>query len=112
MDVYLGYEDVNHRDEDNRTPMMHAAVKGDTDVVLKLLMSDVDVNARDNDGNSALLLASCHGQTIVVSILIAAEADLNIRDEMVGNMTSLMWAANKGHTDVLRHGVKKDHSTS
>ena len=100
--------DVNHRDENNRTPIFHAAMKGDHAMCLELLGRGADVNSRDNDGSSPLIMASRHGHTVVVSILIAAEAQLNVRDELYCDMTSLMWASLEGHTDIVRQVFIKD----
>ena len=44
-------------DEDGHTPLMRAALEGDTATVRALLAGGADVNAKDNEGRTALMFA-------------------------------------------------------
>ena len=50
--------DVNARDEGGSTPLMRAAVNGNTDVAKLLLDHGADVNVQDRHGWSALHFAA------------------------------------------------------
>jgi len=47
---------VNERNEDGRTPLMFAAINGETECAKELLQHGADVNATAHDGGTALML--------------------------------------------------------
>jgi hypothetical protein len=74
--------DVNFKDGDGWTPLMHASRNGYLDIVENLIRSGADVNAKDSYGFTALLLAI--NKTLnrsnlfkIVEALIKAGADVN-----------------------------------
>jgi len=72
------------RDEANenvkgRTPLMLAAFRGDTAVVLNLLERGADVNARDKDGDTALMFAAFKGHGLIVALLLQYGANVYAR---------------------------------
>ena len=75
--------DVNSRDHDGVTALMHASLNGHVEVVRELLNCDeLDVNARDHDGCTALLCASiCDEVDVVRELLNCDEVHVDARDE-------------------------------
>jgi ankyrin repeat protein len=61
--------DVNGRDEDRRTPLMHAAENGYADVARELLDAGADPSLKDRSGYSALDWATQYGERAVVKLL-------------------------------------------
>ena len=98
--VYQG--GVNERDEDGKTPLLRAAIDGNSKAIKALLKAGADIEARDTDGDAtALIFAVMSGHTEVVRELLKVGADTEARDRLLGG-TTLMWAAFIGHTEVIR----------
>ena len=108
-----GGHDVNQRDEEERTPLMWAAMKGRTDCVEFLLQNGAQLDLKDKDGMTALHLAAYGGHLEVMKRLIEAGHDVNQRDKEI---TPLMFAAALGHTDcveyLLQNGAELDVFTA
>ncbi len=66
--------DVNRHKDGAWTPLMAAAAKGWSDLVVLLLEKGADVNVRSDDGQTVLKLAENGGWTALVEILIRAGA--------------------------------------
>jgi peptidoglycan/LPS O-acetylase OafA/YrhL len=62
------------------TPLGWAALKGELDVVTRLLESGADVNRANRDGSTPLHCAAFLGRHEVVAVLIAHGADVNARN--------------------------------
>lgn len=113
--------DVNVRDKDGRTALMHACWDGFTLVVRKLLAAGADVNAKDKNGITALHVASLTGRTgqvvewwsgrprrgimsseptEIVRMLIERGSDVNAKTTFGG--TALMEASFNGHTEIVK----------
>ena len=58
---------------DDRTLLMHAATRGDVDIVKLLLENEADVNAKDRSGETALFNAMDAGHSQVVELLLRHE---------------------------------------
>jgi ankyrin repeat protein len=94
--------DVNARDADGITPLMHAA-RGDRpeianpgptdhpEVVELLINRGADVNAKTDSGFVALFWAARYGHAGVAKVLIAHGAEVNAKDK--DGLTALKWAA-------------------
>jgi cytohesin len=73
--------DVNAKDKDSKTPLLHAAVDGHKDVVELLIAKGADVNAKNKYGGTPLFYAVADGYKDVVELLIAGGADVNAKIE-------------------------------
>ena len=75
--------DPNHSDENDRTPLGNAAIRGHEGVVKSLLArGDVDFNCRDKDGDTPLRCAALCGHEGVVKLLLEREIfDPNLPEE-------------------------------
>src|SRR2546425_378857 len=80
---------VNSKDEDGATPLMHASINGDPGLVKVLLEKGADPNARNKAGATALLW-SVH-DVRKVRLLVGKGANVNARSE--GGKTPLLLAA-------------------
>ncbi len=109
--------DVESRDEEGATPVIHAAEHGNTEVVRALLDKGVDVDAADKDGDTALIAAACECAVIdmpatldSMKLLLQSKANVNAKNKR--GETALMQAADAGRTDnarlLLDSGAKID----
>ena len=91
---------INAKDADGMTALMHAANFARDKVTKLLLKHGADVNAKDKSGNTALMFAADHQEDDVVRLLLEYGADVNAKDKS-GN-TALMFAADHQEDDVAR----------
>jgi len=63
--------------EDEHTPLMIAALEGNTEAVKNLLALGGRVNAKDNKGHTALMFAVINSHTEIVKALLRAGARVN-----------------------------------
>jgi len=91
--------DVEVRDQDGRTPLMHAAARfAETKHVARLLRRGANPNAADGEGPPALFRCATPS---VTRALLAAGADVNARHRADGR-TCLMKAAADGDVALIR----------
>ena len=74
--------DINARDKDDWTPLMCAAIDGNTEIVKTLIDLGADVNARDWRNQTPLKYAAEYGYPEIVKLVIAAGADINANDHV------------------------------
>jgi ankyrin repeat protein len=102
--------DVNARDGDGITPLMHAtrgerpeianpASSDHPEVAELLIRRGADVNAKTDSGFAALIWAARYGHEGVAKVLITHGADVNAKDKE--GMTALRWATTNQQTKVV-----------
>lgn len=87
---------VDVKDDQGMTALMHAAAAGHQAVTRLLLERGAKVDARRMGAETALYLAARAGHTAIVDMLLQRGAHTEIMD--VGGRTPLMSAADGGHT--------------
>ncbi|WAR08548.1 HS12B-like protein, partial [Mya arenaria] len=102
---------LDDEDENKRTPLHIAAIKGNVDVAKLLLNSQkIDVDCKDEDGNTPLMLASKYGNKELIDLLIG-ENKCKIVHQNKDGMTALHYAALYGKKDavakLLQRGPKE-----
>ncbi|XP_067668432.1 uncharacterized protein [Haliotis asinina] len=103
--------DVNSRGGVGRTPVMWAAWRGHRDVVELLVSRGADVSLVDGGGNNILHLACMGGDRKTVEFVLSLDAvDVNSRGGV--GMTPVMWAAWRGHRDVVELLVSRGADVS
>lgn len=83
--------DVNCRDSDGRTPLMHAVIDGNLEIVDLLLTHNADASLQDRRGNTALHFAAQEQRVAVTERLIQVK-DVNI-DPRDGFGNTPLWKA-------------------
>ena len=69
--------DVNAKDEDGRTPLLHAAYQGNKEIAELLLANGADVNAKNEVDTTPLHHAALYGHKETVELFITNGADVN-----------------------------------
>lgn len=87
-------------DHDRLTPLMSAALEGNTNEVRALLKLGVDINAQDSKGFTALMLAVVNRQIETVKTLLGEGGDMNI--QAGDGTTALSIAASSGDGSMMR----------
>jgi len=101
---------IDARDARGMTPLVTAAVNGQTKTVTKLLAQGAGVDVISADGRTALIAAVQSGQIETVRVLLAAGAALDRRARGTG--TALNVAENRGETEIAELLLKAGaHST-
>ena len=90
---------VNLADVDGTTPLMVAALKGFTPILVLLLEKGANVYTQNNIGFTALMWAVQEEKDACVDKLLSAGANVNLA--IVTGQTPLMMAATKGFTPIL-----------
>ena len=92
--------DVNTKDENGNTALMHAAASSKVIIAKLLLGAGADVHKKNKERNTALIIAVWHGQVNMVEALINAGADVNVKNRN-GN-TALMLATANERKEIVR----------
>jgi len=83
-------EDYGH----GHTPLMRAALDGNTERVKELIHQGADINQRDDNGRTALMFAVINTHYETMKVLLEYGADVNAKSNKGG--TALMGAASAG----------------
>jgi ankyrin repeat protein len=83
-------EDYGH----GHTPLMRAALDGNTERVKELIQQGADINQRDDNGRTALMFAVINTHYETMKVLLEYGADVNAKSNKGG--TALMGAASAG----------------
>ena len=76
------------------TPLMRAALDGNTERVRELIHQGADINQRDDNGRTALMFAVINTHYETMKVLLEYGADVNAKSNKGG--TALMGAASAG----------------
>ena len=82
------------------TPLMRAALDGNTERVRELINQGADVNQRDDNGRTALMFAVVNRHSETVKVLLEHGADVNAKSNQGG--TALMGAAMNGELGMVQ----------
>lgn len=84
--------DIDVKAHDGQTPLIVAALEGDTALVKNLLERGAEINAKGIYGRTALMWAAAGGNDAIIQLLLDKGADVNARDNE--GATALMRALN------------------
>ena len=68
---------INEPDSRGVTPLMHAVMENNYDLVLELVQNGADMNAKDNEGATALQRAMSKNYIDIIKYLVNKKAELN-----------------------------------
>ncbi|HSE21112.1 MAG TPA: ankyrin repeat domain-containing protein [Pyrinomonadaceae bacterium] len=91
---------IDERVKGGNTPLMRAALDGETETVKALLSRGADVNAQNREGRTALMFAVINLHTSTVETLLRFGADVNV--QAACGCTPLMLAAGSGDIGITR----------
>lgn len=92
---------VNLKGFKGSTVLIHAAMRGHTDIVQDLLDKNVDTELKDDEvGLTALMWAALYGHLKTVQVLLEKGSNVNARGN--SGETALIYAAVKGHTSIIQ----------
>lgn len=90
---------VDSRDDQECTPLHHAAVRGHTDLVALLVDAGADVDAQNHSGETPLHWAVIRNRKGAVEVLIRRGAETELREDY--GRTPLLWVAREtGNAEV------------
>lgn len=94
------YQRMDTEDSEGQTPLLLAAAKGYTSLVVLMLDLKFKPDTKDKNGQTPLLLTSERGDEKSVEALLTHGADPNLQDKH--GRTALSQAARNGHGNVLK----------
>ena len=108
VDLCKVKENIELKDESNRTPLSWAVEHGHEAVVRLLIgRDDVNINAKDKDGWTPLSWAALGGHEAIVRLLIE-RGDVDINPRTTNGRTPLSLAASNGHEAIVRLLIGRD----
>jgi ankyrin repeat protein len=102
--------DVNARDSNQRTALLHGVRGGQLAVVRALIEAGADLDVRDQDGRTALMEAARRKEAMPARDVVAAGADVNLADK--DGWTALMFAAREGTLAAARAIIRSPKQSS
>ncbi|XP_059159306.1 ankyrin repeat domain-containing protein 7-like [Physella acuta] len=98
---------INGRDANGWTALMHAASNGFTGVIRVLLWNQADVDCTNLQQQTALMLAAMNGKTDAVRLIVPHSAKINAKD--FEGKTALEHAKNQNIVKILKEYVPVDN---
>jgi ankyrin repeat protein/Zn-finger nucleic acid-binding protein len=92
--------DINFKNDDGNTPMMHAAAAGQDEIIRILAEKQADIGARNKAGYSTIDIACRMEMYGSVKVLVELGANPNSRS--VGLATPLITASLTGNKDIIK----------
>ncbi|RFU75207.1 ankyrin repeat domain-containing 52 [Trichoderma arundinaceum] len=93
-------DEVDRADNNQRTPLLYAAMRGHSNVVKALLSKNAEVNAEDSYGSTALIVAVRNGHLEIVNQLLSVEKVIAASKDYFGK-NILFWASKTGNTQMI-----------
>lgn len=90
---------IERKNEQGLTQLLQAALDGDLDNLMALLLLGANVEAKNPDEHTPLHLAAKHGHLEIVKALITGGAEIEAVDEL--RASSLILAARNGHDEIV-----------
>lgn len=79
------------------TPLMRAALNGNTERVKELIHQGADINQRDDNGRTALMFAVTNMHYETMKVLLEYGADVNVKSNEGGTaLMGLLWLVISG----------------
>lgn len=97
---------VNLPDENKQYPIECIVETGNVALFDELIGRGADYRL-DKEGFSLLHLAAYYGQTAIIDRLLSLGLDIDAQDQNGEGRTALIWAAETGNADTLRHLLEK-----
>ena len=104
LDLVKDHINVNARDHDGVTALIHAAHYGHMEVVRYLIEASPNVNGQDKDAITALNLAALNGHMEIVKYLI--EANVSVNGQVKDSHIALILAADNGHMEIVKYLIE------
>jgi hypothetical protein len=92
--------DINWGDEFGFTALMKASIKGNSEIVERLIVAGAYINAKNKNGNTALYSAALNGHPEIIKLLLKAGANVNLKDKF--GQTALMKASERGEVQIVK----------
>ena len=96
---------VDLRDENGRTPLMNAVLKGNFQQVTRLVNTGANLSLKDSKGQNVLHLAAQHGDTNIIDVIHTRMQKIDERS--AEDMTPLMFAALGGKLQAVEWFLRK-----
>ncbi|KAA1258748.1 Ankyrin repeats (3 copies) [Rubripirellula obstinata] len=92
--------DVDARDREGKTPLMHACTNSSVETVRLLIDGGADINVTEStEGFTPLMTAAALGQTEIVKLLLERSADKGVVDQ--DGDTAISHAQNSQHDEIV-----------
>jgi ankyrin repeat protein len=100
---------VDTSDDKKRTPLHHAAMNDQEEMINYLLKRGANKEAVDQQDTTPLVLAAAWGKANAVKALIQGRAEVNTTDK--DGKSAVYWAAQEGHVEVLEILLQHEEAT-
>jgi hypothetical protein len=91
--------DIDIKDDDDKTPLMDACISNSVDCAILLLDNKADINAKNVDGNTSLILAVINHSFDCIKLLLRNGADTNCQNN--DGMSATSFATKLGYNDCI-----------
>ena len=98
-------KDLETLDQIGHTPLIHACITGNLELVKKLVQANVDVNHVSKSEITPLMHATLHGNEDIVDLLITSGAEIEARSKK--GKTAIMLASEKGDYKIVKTLVER-----
>ena len=96
-----GRSNIQSVDDEQWTPLHHAVMRNNVEILLYLISKGADVNAKQIEGMTPLHYAATMGFINSIEVLQRSPSiDMNPQDE--GGLTPLLWAAQTNHVEAIQ----------